>query len=46
MKFLLTQDGVAGEGGRPKPRVKLRFLHVALDPDQFTAECRYCGSAQ
>ena len=34
------------EGDRPKPRGKLRFLHVVLDPAQYAAEFRSCGSAQ
>ena len=37
-KVILTRDGDAGEGNRPKPRGKLRFLRVALDPAQFAAE--------
>ena len=43
-KVLLTRDGDAGEGGRPKPRGKLRFLHVVLEPAQFAVKCRLHGS--
>ena len=45
-KVLLTLGRDSGEGGRPNPRGKLRFLHVALDPVQFTTEFRSCSSAR
>ena len=49
LKILLTRGGDVGWVAGPsptKPRGKLRFLRVVLDPAQFAAECRSHVSAR